>query len=108
MLGGCDCFRKHVAEFFSAQALGCDPANEVDGMSEYRMSNKEFRMMKFDGLVRCVESPFSVIPANPGSMSGTGAGIQFIHRVTKHLDSGDPVPAKAGNRRDDFLRTHQP
>ena len=100
MLGGCDCFRKHVAVFFSAQALGCDPANEVDGMSEYRMSNKEFRMMKFDGLVRCVESPFSVIPAK--------AGIQFIHRVTKHLDSGDPVPAKAGNRRDDFLRTHQP
>jgi hypothetical protein len=48
-----------------------------------------------------------VIPANPGSGSGTGAGIQFIHRLTKHLDSGDPVPAKAGNRSDDFLQKHQ-
>jgi len=46
-------------------------------------------------------------PANPGSGSGTGAGIQFIHRLTKHLDSGDPVPSKAGDRSDDFLRKHE-
>jgi hypothetical protein len=35
-----------------------------------------------------------------GSGSGTGAGIQFIHRLTKHLDPGF-------HRSDDFLRTHQ-
>jgi len=44
--------------------------------------------MKFDGLVRSPKGPFSVIPANPGSGSGTGAGIQFIYRLRKHLDSG--------------------
>jgi hypothetical protein len=35
------------------------------------------------------------------------AGIQFIHRLTKHLDSGDPVPAKAGDRSNNFLRKHE-
>jgi len=67
-----------VSMFFSTQALGCDPANEVDGMSEYRMSNKvyppsaapeatrEFRMMKFDGLVKSRKMTSPVIPAKAG------------------------------------------
>ena len=45
-------------------------------------------MPKVDGLARTPKSPFSVIPAK--------AGIQFIHRLTKHLDSGF-------HRDDDFL-----
>jgi len=40
---------------------------------EYRMSNTEFRMMKFDIFIRSSKSSFSVIPAK--------AGIQFFHRV---------------------------
>ena len=39
-----------------------------------------------------MKTPFSVIPAK--------AGIQFIHRLTKHLDSGF-------HRSDDFLRERQ-
>ena len=61
--------------------------------------------IKEDGLVRSPKSPFSVIPANPGSGSGTGAGIQFLHKLTKRVDSGDPVPAKAGNRSDGFFES---
>jgi len=72
----------------SRQAAG----NASEGNSKYECSN-------VDGLVRSPKSPFSVIPAK--------AGIQFINRLRKHLDSGDPVPVKAGNRSDDFLRTHQ-
>jgi hypothetical protein len=45
-----------------------------------------------DGLVRSPKSPFSVIPAK--------AGIQFIHRFTKYLDSDF-------HRSDDFLRGRQ-
>jgi hypothetical protein len=55
-------------------------------------------LITVDALAKSQKPPFSVIPAQ--------AGIQFIHRLTKHLDSGDPVPAKAGNRGDDFLREH--
>jgi len=38
--------------------------------------------------------------------SGAGAGIQCLQLVTNSLDPGDPVPAKAGNRGDDFLQSH--
>jgi hypothetical protein len=55
--------------------------------------------LNIDAFVRSRRTPFAVIPAK--------AGIQFIHRLTKHLDPGAPVPAKAGNRGDDFLRSHQ-
>ena len=58
-------------------------------------SGRLFSEDNVNDLVRSPKSPFSVIPAK--------AGIQFIHRLTKHLDSGDPVPAKAENRSDDFL-----
>jgi len=43
---------------------------------------------------------YHVIPADPGSRSGTGAGIQDSQGDMDILDSGDPVPAKAGNRSD--------
>ena len=32
----------------------------------------------FDELVKSRKTPFFVIPANPGSWSGAGAGIQFF------------------------------
>jgi hypothetical protein len=63
--------------------------------------------MNNDELVKSQEMVFPVIPANPGSGSGTGAGIQGKQTL---LDPGDPVPAKAGSRGDgldDFLRDHQ-
>jgi hypothetical protein len=43
----------------------------------------------------------------PRIKSGAGAGIQYFRIVTNFLDAGDPVPAKAGNRGDDFLRIRQ-
>jgi len=49
----------------------------------------------FDALAKSPKTPFSVIPAK--------AEIQFIQLLLESLDSGDPVPAKAGNRSDDFL-----
>jgi hypothetical protein len=60
----------------------------------FRRVNFEFRIsrFKFDAFVKSRKTPFSVIPAK--------AGIQFIHRLTKHLDSGF-------HRSDDFLRVHQ-
>jgi len=56
-------------------------------------------MTKFKDFVRSRETAFPVIPAE--------AGIQYFQIVTNSLDPGDPVPAKAGNRGDDFLRGHQ-
>jgi len=64
--------------------------NDIEWLYHFR-----HKRIKVDEFVKSRETPFSVIPAK--------AGIQFIHRLTKHLDSGDPVPAKAGNRSDDFL-----
>jgi len=55
---------------------------------------------KLDELVKSRKTPFFVVPANPGSWSGTGAGIQFFQLVTEFLDSGF-------HRSDDFLRNHQ-
>jgi len=52
-----------------------------------------------DVLVKSPEMKCSVIPVK--------AGIQSLRLVINHLDSGDPVPAKARNRSDDFLRSHQ-
>jgi len=54
-----------------------------------------FQKAKIDGFVKSRETPFSVIPAE--------AGIQPFQGLAKALDPGDPVPAKAGNRGDDFL-----
>jgi len=51
-----------------------------------------YEPIKVGALVKSRKSPFSVIPAK--------AGIQFIHRLTKHLDPGF-------HRGDDFLRGHQ-
>ena len=58
-----------------------------------------YERIKVDEFVKSPEIECSVIPAK--------AGIQSFRSVTNHLDSGDPVPAKAGNRGDDFLRVHQ-
>jgi hypothetical protein len=69
-----------------------DQMTEAEELNEYRMSNKEFRMMKFDGHLRKPKRPFSVTPAK--------AGVQYTHRLIKHLDSGF-------HRSDDFLKTHQ-
>jgi len=49
---------------------------EANGLNEYRMSNTEFRMMKFDDLAKSPKTPFSVIPVK--------TGIQEIQEV---LDS---------------------
>jgi len=75
------------------------PTVKTLGKNECRMSNKEFRMTKFKDFVRSRKTAFPVIPAE--------AGIQYFQIVTNSLDPGDPVPAKAGNRGDDFLRGHQ-
>jgi len=64
------------------------------------MSNKEFRMMKFDELVKSQKMASPVIPANPGSGSGTGAGIQEKQAL---LDPG----FRRGDDFDYFLRKHQ-
>jgi len=53
-----------------------------------------------DELVKSLKTLFFVIPANPGSWSGAGAGIQFFQLVTEFLDSGF-------HRSDDFLRNCQ-
>ena len=58
-----------------------------------------FEIAILDGFVKSPKSPFSVIPAK--------AGIQVLRALTECLDPGDPVPAKAGNRGDDFLRSRQ-
>ena len=55
---------------------------------------------KFDELVKSWKTPLSVIPANPGSGSGAGAGIQSFQMVTDGLDSGF-------HRSDNFLRDRQ-
>ncbi len=47
-LGGSDCVRKMVSMFFLIQAFGRYHLSEADDFSEYRMSNKEFRMIKFN------------------------------------------------------------
>jgi len=81
-------------------------------INEYRMSNKvyppsaapeatrEFRITKFDGLVRSQKTPFSVIPAE--------AGIQEYQEL---LDPGAcPGPRsgiRLGDGLKDFLREHQ-
>jgi hypothetical protein len=68
---------------YKTECIGCQKQTE-EGIKE-------------DGLVSSPKSPFSVIPAK--------AGIQFLHKLTKHMGSGDPVPAKAGNRSDDFYES---
>jgi hypothetical protein len=65
---------------------------EPDELNEYRMSNKEFRMMKFDGLVKSLKTPVCVIPVK--------TGIQEIQEV---LDSR----LRGSDDLGDFLRTHQ-
>jgi hypothetical protein len=56
--------------------------------------------MNNDELVKSQEMVFPVIPANPGSGSGTGAGIQGKQTL---LDPG----FRRGDGLDDFLRDHQ-
>jgi hypothetical protein len=53
--------------------------------------------LDFDNLAEGRKSRFSVIPAE--------AGIQSFQLVVNSLDSGDPVPAKSGNRSDGILQT---
>ena len=50
-----------------------------------------------DGLVKSRKFTNNVMPVNPGSVSGAGAGIREYHLVTKSLDPGF-------GRGDDFLR----
>jgi hypothetical protein len=52
--------------------------------------------VKLDGFVKSRKAPFDVIPANPGSGSGTGAGIQEKQAL---LDPG----FRRGDGFDDFL-----
>jgi hypothetical protein len=69
-------------------------------------SKRSLAAKNSEGRVKSQRVGYSVIPANPGSGSGTGAGIQEKQAL---LDPVDPVPAKAGNRGDgfgDFLQTH--
>jgi hypothetical protein len=61
--------------------------------------NIEFRNLKCDKILRSRKKLILVIPAK--------AGIQSFQLVADSLDPGDLVPAKAGNRDDDFLRVHQ-
>ena len=63
-------------------------------------TKKLLQLFNLDELVKSRRTPFFVIPANPGSWSGAGAGIQFFQFVTEFLDSGF-------HRSDDFLRNHQ-
>jgi len=44
--------------------------------------------LSYDGLVKSPKLTTNVIPANPGSESGAGAGIQKYWTVTKALDPG--------------------
>jgi hypothetical protein len=55
---------------------------------------------KFDGFAKSREMSFSVIPANPGSGSGTGAGIQEKRAL---LDPG----FRRGNGFNGFSRDRQ-
>jgi hypothetical protein len=59
---------------------------------ECRMSNKEFRMMKFDGFVKSPKTPFSVIPVKTG-----------IQEIQELLDSR----LRGSDDYGDFLRDHQ-
>jgi len=58
------------------KAFARNQITEADKLNEYRMSNKEFRRMKSDGLVKSPKTCFSVIPVK--------TGIQEIQEV---LDS---------------------
>jgi len=51
------------------QTLGVCQANAVYFLIEYRMSNKEFRISKFDEVVKSGKMFFSVIPAQAGIQS---------------------------------------
>jgi hypothetical protein len=51
-----------------------------------------FQLPTFDGLVKSLKIPFSIIPAK--------AGIQSFQAVVEHMDSDF-------HRSDDFLRIHQ-
>ena len=81
-------------------SLALEEEREIEVESGPRRRTKENTATKVDGFVKSRKTPFSVIPANPGSGSGTGAGIQFINRLRKHLDSGF-------HQSDDFLRVYQ-
>jgi hypothetical protein len=76
----------------AAEVFGHKQISKADELNEYRMSNKEFRMMKFDALVKSQKPPFSVIPAQ--------AGIQEIQEL---LDSR----LRGSDAYGDFLRVHQ-
>jgi hypothetical protein len=65
---------------------------EADELNEYRMSNKEFRMMKFDAFAKTPKTPFSVIPAQAGIQSFQGL-------LDSRLRGSDDLGA--------FLREHQ-
>jgi hypothetical protein len=54
------------------------------------------RLTKIDALLKSHRRLFFVIPAK--------AGIQVLRALAESLDPSDPVPAKAANRGDDFLR----
>jgi len=58
---------------------------------EYRMSNKEFRMTKFDDLAKSPKTPFSVIPVKTG-----------IQEIQELLDSR----LRGSDDYGDFLREH--
>ena len=67
----------------------------------YRRVNGTFyELIKFDGILKSRKTPLFVIPANPGSGSGTGAGIQEIQEV---LDSR----LRGSDDYGDFLRDRQ-
>jgi hypothetical protein len=67
---------------------------------EIDLLKNRMRRILFDGPVESPKEAFSVIPADPGSKSGTGAGIQEQQEV---LDPG----ARRGNGLKGLLRFRQ-
>jgi hypothetical protein len=63
---------------------------QAEELNEYRMSNKEFRMMKLDGHLRKPKRPFSVTPAKAG-----------VQKCLLFLDSGACPGPRSGIRRND-------
>jgi hypothetical protein len=53
-------------------------ANEVHKFRYKKMYAKSFSASPFDKVVKSLKSASFVIPANPGSESGAGAGIQYF------------------------------
>jgi hypothetical protein len=54
------------------QAFGRNQITSADELNEYRMSNKEFRMMKFDAFVKSLPGRHSREGGSPEALEKTG------------------------------------